>query len=263
MTTTDPVELAPGILARIVPGEPFAARPALRLDSLAVALSAADDDQSYETQLAATRGSAEWLWDAAEYWRFDGASSELVRIVAALPAGNAPEPQPESWADAPTITGTIHLATPQDFTRGEGITRWTDPAGTTLILRYEPPPPKPHPPARRRVRLAEGCFLLIEDNRVTGWQLERPARFITGDSGGEPLPGAEAETDLGRLFSTLIALTDDPLLDALDDGDLTAREGLRDLDQRLEPYCARRDSRALEMRRLTRQVLEDFGPQPM
>lgn len=52
----------------------------------------------------------------------------------------------------------------------------------------------------------------------------------------------------------------DALLDALDERDLTVREELMDVDQRLEPYCARHDSRALEMRRLTRQVLEDFGP---
>jgi len=37
VTTTDPIELAPGTFARVVPGEPFAAQPALRLDNLACA----------------------------------------------------------------------------------------------------------------------------------------------------------------------------------------------------------------------------------
>lgn len=117
MPATDPIELTPGVLACIVPGEPFAARPALRLDSLALALPGEHDDELYESQLAATRGSAEWLWDAAEYWRFDAVSSEVVRIVAALPADNAPERALEAWADAPTVAGPIQRAAPQDFTR--------------------------------------------------------------------------------------------------------------------------------------------------
>lgn len=41
----------------------------------------ASDDQPSEARLAATTGSSEWLWDAAEYWRFDRASSELVQII--------------------------------------------------------------------------------------------------------------------------------------------------------------------------------------
>jgi hypothetical protein len=262
MTTTDPIELAPGTFARVVPGEPFATQPALRLDSLALYLPAGDDQPS-EARLAATTGSSEWLWNAAEYWRFDRASTELVQIIAALPADNTRAPDPDAWAEAPTVTGTIELAVPGDFARPEGTTRWIDPAGTTLILRYEPLEPTPRSLDRRRVRLAEGCFLLIEDNRVAGWQLERPARFITGDSGGAPLPDAEVEASLGGLFSALITFTDDARLDALDNGDLTVREELRDLDKRLEPYCARHDSRALEMRRLTRQVLEDFGPRSL
>ena len=266
MAAADPIELAPGTLALIVPGEPFVARPALRLDSLELSL-ATDGDRPFEARLAETTGSSEWLWDAAEYWRFDRTSSRLVAITVSLPADNCPKEDPEAWAQAPTVTGTIELATPGDFTRAEGVARWIDPAGTTLILRYEPPDlPQPEsptrPPDRRRVRLTEGCFLLIESDRVAGWQLERPARFITGDSGGAPLPGAEVEEELGRLLSTLIALTDDVLLDALDRGDAATREELRSLDQRLEPYCAQHDSRALEMRRLTRQVLEDFGPRP-
>jgi hypothetical protein len=259
MTATDPIEIAPGTLARIVPGEPFTTQPALRLDSLALYLPTGHDQPS-EARLAATTGSSEWLWDAAEYWRFDRASSELVQIIAALPADTTQGPDPEAWAEAPTVTGTIELAVPGDFARPEGTTRWIDPAGTTLILGYEPLEPTTGSLDRRRIRLAEGCFLLIEDNRVAGWQLERPARFIIGDSGGAPLPGAEVEAALGGLFSALISLTDDARLDALDHGDLRVREELRDLDKRLEPYCARHDSRALEMRRLTRQVLEDFGP---
>ena len=262
MATTDPIELAPGTFARVVPGETFVAQPALRLDGLALYL-AAGGDQSSEDRLAATIGSSEWLWDAAEYWRFDRASSELVQIIAALPADTVQGPDPEAWAEAPTVTGTIDLAVPGDFARPEGTTRWIDPAGTTLILGYAPLEPTPGSLDRRRIHLAEGCFLLIEDNRVAGWQLEHPARFITGDSGGAPLPGIEVEAALGGLFSALITLTDDARLDALDDGDLRVREELRDLDKRLEPYCARNDSRALEMRRLTRQVLDDFGPRSL
>ena len=261
MIAADPIELAPGTFARIVPGEPFAARPALRLDSLALQVPAADV-RPPEFEAAATTGSNEWLYNAAEWWRFDRTSSKLARIIAALPPDTSPEPDPEAWSTSPTATGTLELVVPgEEFLRPEGTTRWTDPAGTMLILRYEAMEPKPDLLNRRRLRLAEGCFLLIEADRVAGWQLEHPARFITGDSGGAPLPGAEVEAELGRLFSALITLTDDALLDALDDGDLTVREGLRDLDQRLESYCSQGDSRALEMRRLTRQVLEDFGPQ--
>jgi hypothetical protein len=259
MTATDPIELAPGTLARTVPGEPFAMQPALRLDSLALYLPT-DKDQPSEARLAATTGSSEWLWNGAEDWRFDRTSSQLVRIIAALPADNAPKLDPEVWTEAPTVTGTIELATPGDFARPEGTTRWIDPTGTTLILGYEPMEPALPPLDRRRVRLADGCYLLIHGDRVAGWQLERPVRFISGDSGGAPLPGAEMEAELGRLFSDLIAFTDDVRLNALDRGDLTVREDLLDLDQRLEPYCARHDSRALEMRMLTRQVLENFGP---
>jgi hypothetical protein len=254
--TGDSLRIAPGAMARVVPGPALAPRPLIWLSSPAVALRGPQAVGGPDAVLAATVGSTEWLWEDAESWRFETGGGALWSAVLNLPEVNtAGSGLVEAWTRTPITVGSLELLDPHDFRREPTRVRWCDPRGEWLFGLYTPEPD--HGGERRRLSLASDTYLLIRGEVLVGWAVNRPARILASESDGRVRQ--EADAPLGRLLATFLSLVTEDGVDRLEAGDRVLRADLVRVDEELEGLCRRHEPRALAMREKIRQILEDYA----
>jgi hypothetical protein len=252
----DLLNIAPGAVARVVPGPPLASAPLIWLNSPAVSLRGAAAVGGGDAVLAATVGSVEWLWAEAESWRFEAGGGALWMVGLTVPEVNiAGSDLVEVWAGAPVTVGSLELLDPHDFLREPTRVRWCDPEGEWLFGLYDPEPD--HGAERRRLSLAPDTYLLVSDNVLVGWAISRPARFLASQSAGRVRQ--DADELLGRLLAKFLSLVTVDGVDRLEAGDRALRADLTQLEEELATLCRLHEPRALTMREKVRQVLEDYA----
>ena len=252
----DLLHIAPGAVARVVPGPPLATAPLIWLNSSAVSLRGSAAAGSGDDVLAATVGSVEWLWEDAESWRFETGGGALWMVGLTLPEVNtAGSDLLQAWTDTPVTVGSLELLDPHDFRRESTSVRWCDPQGEWLFGLYVPE--SDHGGERRRLGLASGTYLLVCDDVLVGWAISRPARFLASESAGQVRQ--DADEFLGRLLARFLSLVTVEGVDKLEAGDRALRADLAQLEEELAALCLQQEPGALAMQEVVRQVLDDYA----
>jgi hypothetical protein len=213
--------IADGVRAGILHGAPLEVRPEFFLDGLVVAVGPYSDQTLRERHVIQTVGSVDWLsFDSVDDMRFDPASGLLsgvaLRMAQREIPGDGPVPIPAGG------TGLIRLAEPQDFRLVSASVRWKAPGHSALICLYGDV--EPEIPGWHTIMIAEGLDLIIEEDRLSGWILHHPHRYLfaAGVAPGPVVDDPELEQALDRYLS----IASHPNVDRLLDGDQTLWEKL-------------------------------------
>jgi len=254
--TIDSLYIAPGAVARVVPGPPFASAPVIWLNSPAVSLRGSAVVGGGDAVLAATVGSVEWLWEEAETWRFETGGGELWSVGLTLPEENTTGSDlVDIWAGTPITVGSLELLDPHDFLREPTRVRWCDSKGEWLFGLYAAE--REHGGELSRLGLASDTYLLVRDDVLAGWAISRPARFLASESAGQMRQVADEL--LGRLLARFLSLVTVDGVDRLEAGDRALRADLAQLEEELAALSRQHEPRALAMREKVRQVLDDYA----
>jgi hypothetical protein len=219
-----------GVRAGILYGDSLEARPEFFLDGLAVVVGPYSDQALRERQLMQTVGSTDWLaFDSVDDVRFDPASG----VLSAVALRTAPrEIQSKGSVRIPAAeTGLIQLAEPQDFRLESASVRWKAPGCSALICLYGDTDSRI--PSGRQIRIAEGLDLIVEEDRLAGWILHGPYRYLSvaGVTSGPAIEDRELEQALDWYLS----IASHPTVDQLLDGDETLWRKLDDIAQLVSP----------------------------
>lgn len=188
-----------------------------------------------EHDVAHTFGSMQWLWSEDDDVRFRK-PDRLLRS-AILHAPQVAEPAPavsQSWTECPVVTGGLLAESESGFDLPQAVTRWCDPeAGHLVCLRESRAQLYGD---RFRLRIAPDADLLFQERQLAGWMLTDPARYLTlGWESPEPSP---PEASTRSLLAECLALTSEPLVEDVMEGDESAWRRLRAVTNALhrQPY---------------------------
>ncbi|NLU66675.1 hypothetical protein [Streptomyces sp. HNM0574] len=213
--------LTPTTAARIT-DEPLGHLPRFAFSGPHVTVGPYVNAADRERGFADTFGSMQWLWSETDDVRFREQDRKLCGLV--LYAPEAADPAPEvsrSWTACPVVTGGLRAVSASGFDLPQAVTRWSDAEAGHLVCLGEDRPQG----ERFRLRVAPDTDLLFRERRLVGWMLTDPARYLS--SGWESPDPHPPETSTRSLLAECLALTSDPLVEDVMDGDDSAWHRLR------------------------------------
>ncbi|MBP2321699.1 hypothetical protein JOF56_002084 [Kibdelosporangium banguiense] len=206
----------------VVEGDPLPLTPRLAILGLTLDVGPYTSPEEHERHVLATIGSGNWHPSEYDEFRFDRATGLLSSLRLHIPERNA---QTDSWRAAPVLQGTIGLKDLVSFTMNPCVTRHATLTELTCLYSADPLP------EITRVRVAPNVDLLVSGDRLHGWTLREPERFLV--SGREfPQTGA-ADPGLAALLKDYFDLVADPAIERIEDQDPDMLKALRDLADRI------------------------------
>ena len=232
------VQLTGQIAAEIVPGMVHDAPPRWQLQSLYLVLGPDTSMEQYERALGTTVGSAEWLWDVGDAFRFD-ANTRLLRSLRLHVSERQASSDLGDWLDVPRQSGQLQLQATNNFALSPADLRWFSPSGAALICGDQC---LKQSAARQRLQIAPDFELLFVDDLLCGWLLAQPARHLVSDW-EQPQP-ATLSAAFNQLLAEYLGLISEANFDQLDAHDPALYAALSSLYDRLgsEPNTSQRDA---------------------
>lgn len=179
-----------------------------------------------EQDIAHTFGSMQWLWSEVDDLRFHASDRLLRGLVLHTPETAEPSPAvSRSWTEVPVVTGCLRAESEADFDLPQTVTRWCDPEAHHLVCLREGLPQQHGD--RLRLRVAPNIDLLFQERHLVGWMLTDPARYLT--MSWEPPEPSQPEASTRSLLAECLALTSEPLVEDVMDGDEPAWQRLREV----------------------------------
>lgn len=184
------------------------------------------DADDRERDIADTFGSMQWLWSEVDDLRFLKSDRHLRSLVLHAPEVAPPDQaMSRSWTECPVVTGGLLAESESGFDLPQTVTRWCDPEGRQLVCLLESQ--EQSRGDRFRLRVAPGLDLLFQEHHLVGWMLNDPARYLT--MSWESPESSPPEARIRSLLAECLALTSEPLVEDVMDGDESAWRRLREV----------------------------------
>ncbi|KPI15392.1 hypothetical protein OV450_2530 [Actinobacteria bacterium OV450] len=226
-----------------------------RFEGNSVRLAHYTSVQERERFFADTFGSADWLWDVPDVFRFDKDSLQLVGAEFQMPYVSA---YAESTPRVPVMPavrpGGLRADEIRDFGHEMCKVLCRVPEDTVLTCLRDLD--VLDEPLDTCIGIAPDVSLLVQHGVVVGWSLTDPARYLTtGYVEPDPNPPSPGTR---RLLTECLDLITAPLVDDVMDGEPAALARLRAADEALREQREDRH-RADSLLKLISTMVEDYG----
>lgn len=206
--------------------EPLEHAPRFSFSGPQVVVGPYANAEDREHDIARTFGSMQWLWSETDDVRFHNSDRLLRSLVLYAPEVTESVPAVgRLWTEVSVVTGGLRAENEAEFDLPQTVTRWCDPEARHLVCLGESPA---QPSGDRfRLRVAPDTDLLFQGRHLAGWMITDPARYLSmGWERPEPSP---PEVRTRSLLAECLALTAEPLVDDVMDGDGSVWQRLRDV----------------------------------
>lgn len=231
------------------PGGPLPWTPRLDVSGLSVMVGPYRDGAEHEKHVLDTIGSGNWYQAAYDEMRFDKTSSLLSSLWSHIP--EQPFDQPtrlSAWTRLTPEPGAVQLAEPTRFELPPTEQRWCSASGDLLAWLYPDLPAEPVDP--KRIRIAEALDLLTAGDRLYGYLLAEPARFLTA---GWAAADRNADPQISELLAAVFETITYSNAELMQDQDASMLEQLQELRQRITSTAG-----DTEKGRILRDHIEDL-----
>ncbi|MFI6963962.1 hypothetical protein [Streptomyces sp. NPDC050255] len=236
---------------RVVAGGPLPSSARLSLGDLLVISGPYRSADEHERHVLETSGAGTWIYNASDELRFSLDTGELASVWLRIPGSVAPDSADlGSWLTAGRVEGQPAVAPGSNFDLPPGSVRWCEGSGSVLVCLTDEGY-SGDAAVRSRLRIAQDLNVLMADGRYVGWCLEHPARHLSNSWTGHP--NSLEDPELGAWLARYFALTDDVVFEAIEDGDGTPLDRLKEL--RADVH---REEDGRPSRRILREVLDEL-----
>ncbi|WP_455352746.1 hypothetical protein [Streptomyces sp. SYSU K217416] len=212
---------------RVVSGDPMPCSVRLSLSDLLVISGPYRSADDHEGHLLETSGAGTWVYDASDELRFSLDTGELASAWFQIPGSVAPgRADLGSWLGAGRVEGRPAVVPGSNFDLPPGSVRWCEGSGSVLVCLTDEGY-SGNAAVRSRLRIAQDLDVLIADGQYAGWLLEHPAIHLGNSWTGHP--DSSEDPELGAWLARYFALTDDVVFEAIEDGDGTPLDRLKEL----------------------------------
>ncbi|RVX40617.1 hypothetical protein EDD27_3033 [Nonomuraea polychroma] len=205
-----------------------------------------------------TTGSVDWFsFSDQDEMRFAKQNRHMASLWFRVPEEPAAVSSISGWLDVPVVAGLLACSRDEPFHLASTAGRWCAPGGRVLIgidtLAASVPSA-----LSRRLRVGMGFDLLLSDDRLVGWLLEEPERYLQGL--WEPSPN-ESPSDawLGDALEEYLDLVSFPNIEKIQEGESTMYESLNALRNRLAANEGAFKRRAALRKRLDELITDWYG----
>ena len=197
------IELQPSVMAEIVLDGRLSALPRWGLKYLSLMVGPFSNGNEHERYYLETVGSGDTFRSAYDEFRFNQESLELMSVWFHVPEENLASGELlDGWRVRQPVSGTLRLRSPLTFLAEPTTMRWMESDGKFLAGVHD----RVLDQAEEYLRLciAQDLDLLIADNRLCGWMLSNPTRYLV-DLWEEP-DQSEPEAELGSMVAEFLAV---------------------------------------------------------
>ncbi len=242
--------LTSSVKTEVVIGSQIVSSPRWMLDGRTVLLGPYYSSEEHEQYLGQTVGSTDWLWSASDELRFDQKTLLLQSVSFGVPEANPPSTfSLNVWQTASEEVGLIRLLSTQNFELETTDFRWMDAQGKVLICvnKHAVEDVSQH----LKLRINENMELLFADEKLCGWSLLQPTRFIVD---AWEKPEIEIEDDeFTKLVSTYLSLFTEPYIEQMEDHNSQVLHALRELYE----HASSKDNYSSKRRSILRDATAD------
>jgi hypothetical protein len=236
-------------------GNPLTYTPRFDITTPAVTVAGYADMAGRERLLGKTFGSTQWLWAETDDVYFDQESRELVGLSFFVPPLFASVQVRDLHAGPPPRSAGLRADVAQAFELPHASVFHCDPEAARLSCVQDRGLLDVTPDAR--IAIARDLELLVVDDRMIGWSLVDPVRYLTSGFAA-PDPGPPSPASRLRLAECL-ALISEPLVDAVMEQEPDAWRRLRATERALREQSDdqwRRDA----LHEVVSRLIEDYEP---
>lgn len=225
------VQLLESVLAEVVEGCSIQASPRWILNSLAVVVAPYNSLKEYDQQIGKTFGSFDFLGSGAEGLRFREKDLLLESVWFRVPEVHLPlDKIPILWQDEQPQIGLLRLSSAEEFLLPPTKVRWLDTNAGILVFMTETSLTAVG--ERLRLRIAEDFDLLFIGQKLCGWLLSSPEKYLVG-LWETPYP-VEPDKELKALLYESLNLVSKPNVEKMYDEDPDILQALVDLHSRIK-----------------------------
>lgn len=236
---------------RVVAGGPLRCPARLSLGDLLVISGPYQSADEHERHLLETSGAGTWVYNASDELRFFLGAGELASAWLRIPGCVAPDSADlGSWLRAGRVEGQPEVAPGSSFDLPPGSVRWCEGSGSVLVCLTDEGY-SGDAVVRSRLRIAQDLDVLMADGRYVGWCLAHPARHLSNS--WTENPASLDDPELGAWLARYFALTGDVAFEAIEDGDGTPLDRLKELRADVHSEEGNRPGR-----RILRDVLDEL-----
>lgn len=251
------IELQTSVIAEILIGGRLSALPRLGLKYLSLMLGPFSSGSEHERHYFETVGSGDSFRSAYDEFRFDQGSLKLLSVWFHVPEeALVSAALLDGWRGRPPVSGRLRLISPLTFLAEPTTMRWMDSDGTFLAAVHD----RVLDQAGEYLRLsiAQDFDLLIADNKLCGWMLSDPIRYLV-DLWEDPYQ-SEPGDGLATMMAEFLGLVDKRHLRRMMEKDPALLAALANLRARLGHEQENRTQRTV-LREAIDDVIERFHGQ--
>lgn len=247
--------LQSGISVEVVPDASLQWTPRLGVCGLSLMVGPYVGGDEHERHVLETLGSGNWYrseYDEIRFSRRD--EGRLESLWFHIPETNMESSHDlTAWKDTVPVPGGLRLREKVSFTLDPTDERWCSRNGEIIVCMRK----SVHglPKERLRLRVAPSVDLFIGDQRLFGWAVANPERFLT-DSWSY-LPEEAADGELGALLGEYFDIVTSQRVIQMEDKDPGVLEILKSLDGKIDLRCGAVARRAL-LHRCIEETIDSF-----
>ncbi len=237
------------VLADVVLGDALPWRPRVAISGLSLMVGPYASGEEHEKHVLETKGSGGWYRSEYDELRFNSEDGLLESLWCHVPEVNVrDDPDMSHWTGLPPVIGGLRLVSEAYFELRPTGERWYSGRDELLVCVQSVPRCSEQ---RLRLRVAHNVDLLFADNRLCGWLLAEPARFLV--QSWEYPPVAPDDAELAVLLGEYLDVVAHPYTEQMQDQGTVVRGMLEMLSRRISEKEG-----AIDQRVALRKAVDDL-----